>query len=516
MKTLRPLLLLCACLSAQAASFFVSPQGSAAGNGSATRPWDLQTALRHPASIKAGDTIWLRGGVYTPRLPYSPGFRSYLSGEPNAPIVVRQYPGERATLIETLGYTGTDQQIVLSVWGDYAWFWGFEITNTNATRIIDVPGPAPSAQQQPMASGVDVIGDNVKLINLVIHDTRGGLSLWTSATNSEAYGCLVYNNGWVGGDGGHGPGISCQNLRGERRLRDNIVFNQFAPGIYGFTVNSYLRSISVERNVVFNNTHMRSDSKDTGEQLLFGGGTRIEHLRVADNCFYQALDLHGPVVRADYGDVTNSDVEFFGNYIAGGAGGGNYLASATRFDSVVFSNNTLYTTNGSFVNLASRLGFVVDHNTYFGAENRDFGLTSSNGTAQAKFSDWQRAGFDLNGTYIQDAPPPNKIFVNPNVYEPKRATIVVYNWEGADEVSVELPNILVKGDSFVVQNAQNFFAPPVLTGTYTGDPVKLLMTNLTMAIPNGFTQAKAVPQTGKQFNVFVVIGSSSQPKVTAK
>ena len=504
---------LCILLAVQGADFYVSPQAKSSGNGSVTRPWDLQTALRHPASVRAGDTIWLRGGVYAPRLPYSPGFRSYLAGEPKAPIIVRAYPGERATLIETVGYTGTDQQIVLSVWGSHAWFWGFEVTNTNATRTINMPGSGPTPAQLPMASGVNVIGDNIKLINLVIHDARGGLGLWTSATNSEAYGCIVYNNGWVGSDGGHGPGIYCQNRHGDRRLRDNIVFNQFSPGIFGYTVNSFLKNITLARNIVFNNAHMSADStKDTGAQVLFGGGTRVGNLRIVDNCFYQALDLHGPVIRADYGTVSNSDVVFVGNYVAGGSGGGNNLVSATRFDSLVFSNNTLYSTNGFLVNVEPRPGFAVDQNVYYGNANLNFGVTTTNGTSQSDFAGWQTAnGFDSHGAYFQDATPPNKIVVNANVHEPKRATIAVYNWSDADEIGVDLHNILSKGDAFVVHNAQDFFAPPVLTGTYAGDPVILPMTNLTVAIPNGFANTNAVPRTGRQFNVFVVIGSSSRP-----
>lgn len=509
------LLQLCALLSVQAADFYVSPQGKSFGNGSLKRPWDLQTALRHPASIRAGDTIWLRGGVYSPRLPYAPGFRSYLSGEPKAPIIVRQHPGERATLIETVGYTGTDQQAVLSVWGNHTWFWGFEVTNTNATRTTDAPGPGPTPAQLPMASGVDVIGDNIKLINLVIHDARGGMALWTSATNSEAYGCIIYNNGWVGPGEGYGPGIYCQNLRGERRLRDNIIFNQFSPGIFGYTVNSFLQNITLERNIVFNNAHM-SVSKDSGAQVLFGGGTRVDNLRVIDNCFYQPLDLHGPCIRTDYGTVSNSNMVFMGNYIAGGSGGGNYLASATRFDSLVFSNNTLYSINGFLVDLEPRPGFAVDRNVYYGNANRNFGLTTSNGTAQADFTEWRAAGFDATGNYFQDATPPNKIAVNPNAYEPKRATVAVYNWSDSDEVAVDASKLLTKGDEFVVRNAQNFFAPPVLTGTYTGDQLKLPMTNLTVAIPNGFAMTNAVPTTGKQFNVFVVIGSSNRTQSAVK
>jgi hypothetical protein len=159
---------------------------------------------------------------------------------------------------------------------------------------------------------------------------------------------------------------------------------------------------------------------------------------------------------------------------------------------------------------------VVDRNLYYGNANRNFGLTTSNGTTQADFTDWKAAGFDANGNYSQDATPPDKIVINPNAYEPKRATVAVYNWSDSDEIAVDLSNILSNGDAFVVRNAQNVFGPTVLTGTYAGDPIKLPMTNLIVAIPNGFAMTNAVPQTGKQFNVFVIIGSSSQPRAAVK
>ena len=65
-------------------------------------------------------------------------------------------------------------------------------------------------------------------------------------------------------------------------------------------------------------------------------------------------------------------------------------------------------------------------------------------------------------------------------------------------------------------NAQDFFAPPVLAGTYTNHPLTLPMTNLTVAIPNGLANTNAVPRTGKEFNVFVLIGASSRPQSRVK
>ncbi len=59
------------------AGHYVAPGGSAGGDGTATKPWDLATALAQPASVVPGDTIWLRGGVYAGI------FTSRLAGTPS-------------------------------------------------------------------------------------------------------------------------------------------------------------------------------------------------------------------------------------------------------------------------------------------------------------------------------------------------------------------------------------------------------------------------------------------------
>src|SRR5205823_3717412 len=129
--------------SADAApDFYVSPTGSPSGDGSFKEPWDLATALAGPAAVTPGSTIWLRGGTYTNAVDPR-GFESTLTGTPDAPIVVRQNPGEHATVTNTLLVTGAD-----------TWFWGFEVTQ-----------PAP--QPQETLHGVNVHGPRTKLINLI-------------------------------------------------------------------------------------------------------------------------------------------------------------------------------------------------------------------------------------------------------------------------------------------------------------------------------------------------------------
>jgi len=379
------------------------------------------------------------------------------------------------------------------------------VASSSTTRVIRVSGPDPPPSQLPLPSGVEVAGTGVKLIDLVVHDTRGGLGLWAAATNCEAYGCIVYNNGWAAPDRGHGHGIYTQNLNGTKHLSDNIVFNHFGLGIHGYTVNSFLQNFLVERNVVFNNAHFVAyPNADTGEQILFGGGTKIKNLRILNNYLYHALDLHGSMLAPDYGAAGNDNVEIVGNYVAGGSGGGNYLVSARSYDSVVFSDNTLYSTNGYLLRLRARPNCAVDNDVYYGSANKNF----TDGRRQHDFAGWRAAtGFDSHSRYFQNATPPNKVFVNANAYEPKRANIIVYNWSNASDVLADVSHVLSAGDAYEVRNAQDYCAPPVLSGTYRGSSLSLPMTNLTVAFPNGWTDTNAVPRTGIQFNVFVLIGS---------
>src|SRR2546425_4758315 len=97
------------------AGYYVTAGGSNTGTGAAGQPWDLQTALEGGrGKLHPGDTVWLRAGVYCGL------FHSTLNGSATAPIVFRQYPGERATIDGTLRGDGSNLM-----------FWGFEIMQSD-------------------------------------------------------------------------------------------------------------------------------------------------------------------------------------------------------------------------------------------------------------------------------------------------------------------------------------------------------------------------------------------------
>ena len=194
--------------------FYVAPNGSRSGNGSLSNPWKLQTALDQPSSVQPGDTIWLRGGTYVGH------FTSSLNGTSSSPIIVRQYAGERATLD---GNDGTSNA-TLVINGSYAWFWGFEVMNSNPNRISGNTLPPPNRGE-----GVQLLGTGTKLINMIVHDADQGVL--TTANTNEVYGNLFYYNGYSGTDRGHGHGIYAQHQGSATKpIHDNIIFDQFGYG----------------------------------------------------------------------------------------------------------------------------------------------------------------------------------------------------------------------------------------------------------------------------------------------
>ena len=76
-------------------------------------------------------------------------------------------------------------------------------------------------------------------------------------------------------------------------------------------------------------------------------------------------------------------------------------------------------------------------------------------------------------------------------------------------MSVDVSRVLRPGDLFEVRNAQDYFARPVLDGTYTGASLVLPMVNLTTAAPNGWTNS--LPTTGSRFNAFVLLSPTVIP-----
>lgn len=503
-----------ACLSRSTtkAQHYASPSGTASGDGSLEHPWDLTTAFARPPSLEAGDVLWLRGGTY------AGFFTTTLRGTASAPIIVCAYAGERATL--TNGPIDTSVESVpdtLTIAGINTWFWGLEVTSggptVNRTVSTDAEGNTswPTSTELPMGGDVSILNDDtaslpgIKLINMVIHDGRQGVSYWMAAQSSEINGTLIYHMGWDNTlDRGHGHAMYAQNKIGDRKIYDNIVFGGFADGIdtYG-TSAAYLNDLDIEGNTVFNIGALSAVSG--GSDMQIGGGAPLVDPIVKDNMIYEP-NIGSWSLGYTFGATNNS----------GGVMTGNYVMANTYvlfFDSLAVDENTFIGGLDTQMHLTVAAGqspasYHWDDNQYRRIQTQwdPFAVEAGGATTAYDLAGWQAAtDLDPHSTYSDAKPPTNHVVVRPNTYEKGRSNVTIFNWEGLSTVSVDLSATgLATGQSYLVKDAQDFFGPPIFEGSYDGGTIAIPMTGVTAAQPIGIVP-KAYVHTSSAFGAFVVL-----------
>ncbi len=501
--------------------FYVAPNASPEGDGSSEKPWDLATALSHPRNVAPGSTFWLRGGIYRGT------FTSQLIGTEKEPITVRAVPNERVT-IDSAGGRGS----TLSVRGAWTNYQGFEVMNSDTRRVSKEAGSrAVSAWR---GDGLNVTGAHTKLINLIVHDNADGIGFWTSAEDAEIYGCLIYNNGWLGPDRGHGHAIYAQNQNGTKRIVDNIAFNNFGRGVQAYGTSAAALGFLFEGNISFNNSAPAARGGDRRFPNLFVGTIKspADRIEIVSNYLY-----HPPGTYTDFGanlalgfnQINNKSIVVKDNYVAGS----KRALNLSLWDAATITGNTFFASvdspstsvknandDDSDAPVSERLtnvrlpdnvqpaAYTWNKNLYFDNTGRRKGEQPVafffNSGPRRNFSQWKATtGFDQASQYTVGKPVGIKIFVRPNKYEAGRANIAVYNWSNAKFADVDVKNALPVNAKYEIRNAQNFFGAPVVTGTYTGGTLRIPLTNTEVATPVGydFTPASVSPE----FNAFVLI-----------
>ncbi len=476
--------------TAQGEEFYVSLEGSARGDGSAAAPWDLQTALRHPAAVKAGDTLWLQGGTYRGR------YECALAGTPDQPITVRAAAGARVKIdcVDVGGETQVPNFEVLGAAHDLV-FQGFEITSSDPKRATKIQGPWPEDIRR---GGVNCRGTRIKFINLIVHDTSQGFSWWAEGEGGEVYGCLIYYNGWQGPERGHGHAIYTQNKTGTKRIADNIIFGQFSHGIHAYgSGKAFLNGYDIEGNACFNNGALARDGARAPD-VLVGGGCPAERIRVVDNVLYR--DGVGTALRLGYG-ATNKDVVVRGNLVAG-------FTDLKDWQSAEVKGNT-FIGPGTLLQLSLPKGvepnaYAWDENTYVRTKVQwsTFGVIRDGVSKGWGWSEWQAAGLDGHGKYSEGVASGVHVVVRPNLYEAGRGHVIVLNYAKRDRVEVDLSKVLKPGDGYEVRAAWDYFGAPVTAGIYKGERVEIPMQAAPAVAPVGEVPGKLVVTA--EFGAFVV------------
>lgn len=301
-------------------------------------------------------------------------------------------------------------------------------------------------------------------MNLTVHDVGVGVSGGRlgdndeqEGTDIEVYGTLLYNNGWLEEDRGHGHHTYLTNRDSTVRLEENILFYAYGFGVHNYsaTDGNYVRNNELIGNVWFLNG--APGNKLVDNCMVGHDGTLTMSGVLLRGNFGWAMDPGDRGVRLGW-DTPNEDATLEDNYLVG----------ATIFQD-------------------AWTGIAMNGNTFIGpVEGVDPGDYPDN-------------------TYAATAPNANHVVVRPNRYEPGRAHIIVYNWEGLDSVNADISAVVPEGTVFAIHDAQNYYAAPVVSGTYEGGAVSLPMTGLEPALPVGDAESIGPDErTGRDFNVFVL------------
>jgi hypothetical protein len=473
----------------------VFPDGTSSGDGTMQNPWDLQTALNHPALVQAGDIIWIHEGTYG-----SGGatvFTVGLDGSENKPIILRSAPGERATI------NGGIKE------GSCSWviYWGLEITNSSTQRICPPEG---------RPGGINLYTRGARIINCTVHDAgHPGIGFWRAVRDKgEIYGTLMWGNGLY--DTGTSPGtpdnpwtrgspIYAQNDEGKRFIKDNISFRNFTTGMKAYTEGSFADGFNFEGNIIFNNP----------DRALFisGSANPIFRLKVIANYILQHESKGKGALTLGYAGTDQNDAIVRDNYVVNGHDGYGAIY-AKRWLNLEVQNN-IFVASPASISEQGKLTQVEsptapatvtwDSNQYFGGRSTPF-FFDGNGT---NFDDWKTAaGYDATSSFSAELPTTNVVAVRPNLYERGRAHVVIINWEGLNQVSVDIADSgLAIGESFEIRDAQNFYGPAVYQDTFNGDLIELPM-NLAEISPlvGEVTHLEELnAHTTSRFGTFVVL-----------
>jgi hypothetical protein len=468
------------------AGWHVAPNGSSSNSGTAGSPWSLTYALSGAAGrIQPGDTVWLHGGTYSGQQ-----YRATVAGAAGKPVVVRQFPGERATIDVAGATSSTSRGDGFVVKGNWTEWWDFELMSSDPNRYT-------STRPNMMINDAN----HTRYIDLVVHDGGIGFYNYETASDVEFNGNIVYNNGWQIATKGEGHCFYMKSSTGPVVLRDNICFNQMGYGIHVYTDAGAgeLINIALDGNVLFNTGSTGPFyNSQASANILVGGEEPVSGSKVTNNMAYYTPGYGVNNFMMGYNDFANVDLTLTNNYVVGG----RYVLTTRRWDQVTASGNQLIGSSGVVRIVDTTLsGYTWGTNTYLRDANAS--AWQYNGTDYS-FANWKaRTGLGLTDLTVPTMPVVPKVFVRPSRYQTGRATIVVYNWGRGSSVPVDLTGILPVGARYELRNVQSWYGAPITTGTYGGGAIDVPMTGVTPPDVVGGAPHPA-PRTGPDFDVFVV------------
>lgn len=482
--------------------YYVATWGKASNNGSLDNPWDITTGLKG-GPMAQGDTLFIMGGTYYGyHMSHIEPF--YTNPATAKPIVVMPYNNETVVFDGTGRY---DNIATLTVRGSMVIFRDLIFMSSSTNRITN----DYDVKDIETNTGIAFEASYSKLINCIIYNNIGvGVGFWQAAYNSEMYGNIIFNNGYMGGtERGVAHAVYSQNREelGTKQIRDNVLFNSYGWGIhlYGSWGSS---NIEVTGNISFNNGVLALGKK-LNNNILAGGMEGFDKMYIKNNYLFYNFGGGGMNLQMGFKN-TNKTCVVQDNYIVG-----NDALYLRKWSGATITGNKIVNKGGALVRVEVPDGvtynnYNINNNKYWGAGgsgsyfSSEFQSGSPVHGLNMSFTDWQsKTKADQSSTYSSTLPPENWVFVRPNEYEQGRAHVVIYNFKRDATINVDVSNVLSIGAEFEVRDIQNILDEPVLKGVYSGGTISLPM-NLTKVLSVPGITPNVLEHTTNEFNVFLI------------
>lgn len=522
-------------------TLFISPTGLPGNTGSFGSPWDWSTVLNNPTPPAAANTpgavIGIRGGEYLiDRRGVLGDFtiRTQLNGSVASPIILIAYPGERPvfTLIPNhIEPTSNDLITWILGNGNYFWWWGIEWRNSTYPngRTSTIPGTsgfnftgAGALVRMNTGNAADHY-QGVRLIHCIVHDltASGYVDQLNGISDTECYGSVFYNNGWVGPERPHEHGCYIQNINANptKRFEQNVGLGNFNNGWQVFGTATPAQNVLFDGDIIgfiapwsTVNVGLAITAEEGVDQFTYRNC--LEWVRRSGEPYRDRTNDFGAQLSTDGGTIVITDNVLFGTVGISGFSTVTYLRNRAVGGDVPGNGvwNLEYYRDPAPIE-------TFDFNEWYntGDDTTPFHRFNEGGTGLQQYTFAQLRsilGFDLNGTYSTALPTVNWTFVRPTTrYEAHRGYVVIYNWQLTGAQAVDLSSILSIGQAYSVWNLisdPNYDGPPAFSGVYAGGAVNFPLAQTALALPAGYGNNPSETQTPhnqNEFHVFLVRGA---------
>lgn len=377
--------------SSQAATYYVSTTGNDSNAGTQSQPW--RTIQKGVNAIAAGDTLYLRGGIYNEKIKMTTG-----SSSDSARKIIQNYPGE-TPILDGAGVDSTWG--LLEIAAPYVTVDGLTFQNANGWCLRMYYGYITiqnSNFRDSTGGGIvlDAYSQNCsynKILNNIIHNIAlQGIYLYPtySAGGSINYalieGNTLYDN--ASASGGNTDMIQVGGLGGGCHyviVRNNTFYNAYGNGV-GSTIDFGGHSVDwpsfylVETNDIYQGTRNSPDMKFT---CNYKGIFRLN--RVTNLPFY----AYGPLAPAPF------DQRVYHNTFVSNRGLQFWDTGYNDDYQSYYHKNNIFSSSGSSLSGGSpNTSHIYFNGNYFHNTNSSatwsWGGTSYGwGVSTQRFTDWQ-------------------------------------------------------------------------------------------------------------------------------